>query len=87
VFTVESLGIDGLVNNGRGIPENGTIDLFTHEEAPVLATRLLTQTPLNQPFPALEIRLGTTKGTNALLERKGGRVALLVTKGFSDLLK
>ncbi|MBD2753287.1 hydantoinase B/oxoprolinase family protein [Spirosoma validum] len=64
-----------------------TVELFTDEEAPVLAARLLTKTPLNQPFPPLEMRLGTTKGTNALLERKGGRVTLLVTKGFSDLLK
>ncbi len=64
-----------------------TVELFTGEEAPVLAARLLTQTPLNQPFPALEMRLGTTKGTNALLERNGGRVALIVTKGFRDLLK
>ncbi|KAF2010641.1 5-oxoprolinase [Aaosphaeria arxii CBS 175.79] len=33
------------------------------------------------------IRMGTTVGTNALLERKGARSALLVTKGFKDLLK
>jgi 5-oxoprolinase (ATP-hydrolysing) len=33
------------------------------------------------------IRFGTTVATNALLERKGGRVALLITKGFSDLLE
>lgn len=33
------------------------------------------------------IRFGTTVATNALLERKGCRVALLVTKGFSDLLQ
>jgi 5-oxoprolinase (ATP-hydrolysing) len=64
-----------------------TVELFTDEEAPVLAARLLTQTPLTQPFPALDMRLGTTKGTNALLERKGGRVALLVTKGFRDVLE
>ena len=69
------------------IPPGATVELFTGEEAPVLATRLLTQTPLNRPFPPLEMRLGTTKGTNALLERKGGRVALLVTKGFKDLLQ
>ena len=66
--------------------DTNTIELFTGEEAPVLAARLLTQTPLDQPFPPLEMRLGTTKGTNALLERKGGRVALLVTDGFKDLL-
>jgi 5-oxoprolinase (ATP-hydrolysing) len=33
------------------------------------------------------IRFGTTVATNALLERKGGKVALLITKGFSDLLE
>ena len=32
------------------------------------------------------IRMGTTVATNALLERKGERVALLVTQGFPDLL-
>jgi len=29
---------------------------------------------------------GTTVGTNALLERKGGRVALITTRGFEDVL-
>jgi 5-oxoprolinase (ATP-hydrolysing) len=33
------------------------------------------------------VRLGTTVATNALLERKGGRVALFITKGFPDLLE
>jgi 5-oxoprolinase (ATP-hydrolysing) len=33
------------------------------------------------------IRMGTTVATNALLERKGARMALLVTKGFKDLLQ
>lgn len=32
------------------------------------------------------IRMGTTVATNALLERQGERTALLVTKGFKDLL-
>ena len=87
LFTVRSLTTNGYLETDVGLLKNATIELFTGEEAPVLATRLLTQTPLNQPFPALDMRLGTTKGTNALLERKGGRVALLVTKGFKDLLK
>lgn len=30
--------------------------------------------------------MGTTVATNALLERKGEQVALLITKGFRDLL-
>jgi 5-oxoprolinase (ATP-hydrolysing) len=34
-----------------------------------------------------EVRMGTTLGTNALLERKGSRVALVITKGFADALK
>jgi len=33
------------------------------------------------------IRFGTTVATNALLERKGGRVVLFITAGFSDLLE
>jgi len=32
------------------------------------------------------IRMGTTVATNALLERKGARMALLVTAGYRDLL-
>ena len=32
------------------------------------------------------VRMGTTVATNALLERKGERAALLVTAGFKDLL-
>ena len=32
------------------------------------------------------IRMGTTVATNSLLERNGERIALLVTKGFKDLL-
>ncbi len=33
------------------------------------------------------LRIGTTVATNALLERKGGRVLLLITEGFRDLLE
>ncbi len=33
------------------------------------------------------VKMGTTVATNALLERKGERVALLITKGFGDLLR
>lgn len=32
------------------------------------------------------VRMGTTVATNALLERKGERCALLITKGYKDLL-
>ena len=61
-------------------------ELSSHEEAPVLCIRLLTQTPLGASFPDLDLRLGTTKATNALLEKKGAKTALIVTQGFKDLL-
>lgn len=32
------------------------------------------------------VRMGTTVATNALLERKGEPCALIITKGFGDLL-
>lgn len=50
---------------------------------------------LGQSFPQDElidssyidwIRMGTTVATNALLERKGERCGLVITKGFRDLL-
>lgn len=62
------------------------LDLSSEEEAPVLATRLLTHTALDQKFPPLELRLATTRATNALLERKGSPTAFFVTRGFGDLL-
>ncbi len=47
-----------------------------------------------KPFPASAkdftidtIRMGTTVATNALLERKGTKFALVTTKGFKDLLE
>ena len=36
---------------------------------------------------ALELTCGTTVGTNALLQRKGGRAALVTTDGFEDVLE
>lgn len=45
--------------------------------------------PRDQPVDTSRIgyiRMGTTVATNALLERKGERCALIITKGFPDLL-
>ncbi|NCJ06132.1 5-oxoprolinase [Synechococcales cyanobacterium C] len=42
------------------------------------------------PIPAEQIeviKMGTTVATNALLERKGDRTVLLITKGFGDALQ
>ncbi len=36
---------------------------------------------------SLELVCGTTVGTNALLQRKGGRVTLVTTAGFEDVLE
>ena len=63
-----------------------SFEITAGEEAPVLATRLATSTPLNADMPNVQMRLGTTRGTNALLERKGARAALVVTRGFGSLL-
>ncbi|WP_340114547.1 hydantoinase B/oxoprolinase family protein [Maribellus mangrovi] len=62
-------------------------ELTSHEEAPVLGARLITQTALHETFPDLQLKLGSTKGTNALLENKGAKTLFIVTKGFADLLK
>jgi 5-oxoprolinase (ATP-hydrolysing) len=37
--------------------------------------------------PIAELRIGTTVATNALLERKGERLALAITRGFADALR
>ncbi len=76
--------------NGRrvklsGSPADGRLVLRSGEEAPVLAARLLTGTPLPAKLPAMDFRVATTRGTNALLERKGARTALFITRGFGDL--
>lgn len=67
-------------------PQKTNFQLSSQEEAPVLAARLITQTALNQAFPKIDLKLGSTKGTNALLERKGEKTVLFVTKGFKDIL-
>jgi 5-oxoprolinase (ATP-hydrolysing) len=37
--------------------------------------------------PILSVKMGTTVATNALLERKGEKVALAITRGFGDVLR
>src|SRR5262245_19341789 len=68
-------------------PAPGTrYELDSGEEAPIGAIRRVLGLRLGAPLPALDVRLGTTRGTNALLERTGARTALAVTRGFGDLL-
>lgn len=63
-----------------------TIEITTNEEVPVFTARLITETSLEKNFPPLEMKLGSTRGTNAILERKGAKTAFVITKGFKDLL-
>ncbi len=70
-------------------------DPQNYPDAPREGIRRILEEVLNKPiskerFEASEIewiRMGTTVATNALLERKGARCALLVTRGFADILQ
>ncbi|MFO7928748.1 MAG: hydantoinase/oxoprolinase family protein [Candidatus Humimicrobiaceae bacterium] len=42
---------------------------------------------INSSGKIRDIRHGTTVGTNAIIERKGSKTALITTKGFRDLLE
>ncbi|CAG7562687.1 unnamed protein product [Fusarium equiseti] len=66
-----------------------------YDDAPTECIRQILENALEKTIPKgslldLEpiesIRMGTTVATNALLERKGDRVAFLATKGFRDIL-
>lgn len=73
-------------------------DPSNYSDAPIEGIRRILEEATGKPFPrnqqidtsqfgALDVRMGTTVATNALLERKGERVALLITEGFGDALK
>eukprot|EP00913_Durusdinium_trenchii_P013344 g12525.t1 len=61
-------------------------ELHSGEEAPILAIRTVLGLPIHEPIPPISVKLGTTRGTNALLERKGARTAFITTRGFADVL-
>ena len=92
VYTIEKTNLDTQTIH---LQESLNIDvnldeLFSitaNEEAPVMAARMVTGTTLSESLPTIEMRIGSTRGTNALLERKGAPTALLITKGFEDLMK
>ena len=62
-------------------------ELKSPQPAPILAAQLVTRCANPEFLPKISMRLGTTRGTNALLEKKGAPLALFVTKGFLDLLE
>ena len=62
-------------------------ELHAELPAPIIAMRWVLKLPLAASLPPLDLRLGTTRGTNALLTRTGARTALITTRGFKDLLE
>ncbi|HTS10809.1 MAG TPA: hydantoinase/oxoprolinase family protein [Candidatus Limnocylindrales bacterium] len=51
------------------------------------ALRQIASTAPRADLGELDLLCGTTVGTNAILERRGGRVALVTTAGFEDVLE
>ena len=80
-ITVEQLNESRLPSASR------RYELFSGLEAPVLAARWLLGCSLKAPMPVLDVRLGTTRGTNALLTRSGEPCAFVTTEGFADLVR
>lgn len=73
-----------------------SVDPLNYDDAPVEGIRRILEEfsgekiPRNWKIPTEKIewiRMGTTVATNALLERKGERIAVCVTRGFRDLLQ
>lgn len=61
-----------------------------YQDAAVQGIRDILGLRQNEPLPTHQIaaiKMGTTVATNALLERKGERTVLLITKGFGDALR
>ncbi|MCC3861386.1 hydantoinase B/oxoprolinase family protein [Pseudemcibacter aquimaris] len=77
---------DGDIKTHKLLSENPD----QYHDAALEAIRRLMGTSSNTPIKHSEIasvKMGTTVATNALLERKGDRTLLLITKGFRDALK
>jgi 5-oxoprolinase (ATP-hydrolysing) len=60
--------------------------VLSSDDAPLVAMRRLLGLEPGAAIPPCDVRMGTTVATNALLERKGARVGLVITEGFGDLL-
>jgi 5-oxoprolinase (ATP-hydrolysing) len=71
---------DGEVRIEKLLSENPT----RYEDAALEAIRRITD---RDGGTVADVRMGTTVATNALLERKGERLALAVTRGFGDALR
>ncbi len=60
-----------------------------YRDAALQGIREILQLPADAPLDKYidSVKMGTTVGTNALLERKGEAVALAITRGFKDALR
>jgi len=77
---------DGALHPRKLLSENPE----AYRDAAIQGIRDLLGLPVGAPIPSDtigDIKMGTTVATNALLERKGDRVALLITRGFRDALR
>ena len=61
--------------------------VLSSDDAPLKGIRQILKLEKHKPIPPCEIKMGTTIATNALLERKGARHALVITRGFADVLE
>ena len=86
--SVAASSSDGQLTVIEAIPAGSAsrFELSSGEEAPVLLIRLALGLRLDEPIPPVIVRLGTTRGTNALLTRRGAKTGLVTTRGFRDVL-
>lgn len=76
----------GVLHARKVLSENPS----AYKDAAVQGIRLHLGLKTGEPVPTGaigEVRMGTTVATNALLERKGEKLALVTTKGFRDALR
>lgn len=69
------------------LPDDLGYELFSDEESPLVMIRCVLGLRRDQSIPPIVVRLGTTRGTNALLTRSGARTAFVTTAGFADILR
>lgn len=76
-----------ILNEKIGLTPGQRLELSSGEEAPLLLIRLAMGLRLSEEIPPVTVRLGTTRGTNALLTRRGAKTGLVTTRGFRDILR
>lgn len=69
-----------------GLKPGDFFEIFMDAEVVVFAAHLITGIPISESLDDIELRVGTTKGTNALLESKGHQCVWITNRGFKDLL-